>query len=139
VWNWGPEQDNAFLKLKQALVEKPVLAAYRSDIRMRARKALVLSFSKNNRTDSLKPIAYFNRCTTPAEKFYHSFELETLAVVEALKRFSFYLLGLHFTIVTDCAAVGYTFSKRDLISRIARWWLQVQQYDFAQTGYCDAT
>jgi hypothetical protein len=31
VWNWGPEQDNAFLKLKQALVEKPVLAAYRSD------------------------------------------------------------------------------------------------------------
>jgi hypothetical protein len=97
---------------------------------MRARKAWVLSFSKNKRTDSLKPIAYFNRCTTPAEKFYHSFKLETLAVVEALKRFSFYLLELHFTIVTDCAAVGYTFSKRDLIPRIARWWLQVQQYDF---------
>jgi hypothetical protein len=78
---------------------------------MRARKAWVLSFSKNKRTDSLKPIAYFNRCTTPAEKFYHSFELETLAVVEALKRFSFYLLELHFTIVTVGSRI-YLFETR---------------------------
>jgi hypothetical protein len=135
VWNWGPEQDNAFRKLKQALVEKPVSAAYRpdaitevhTDASSQGLGAIILQKQSD---DTLKPIAYFSRCTTPAEKFYHSFELETLAVVEALKRFSFYLLGLHFTIVTDCAAVRYTFSKRDLIPRIARWWLQVQQYDF---------
>lgn len=75
-------------------------------------------------------MAYFSRVTTPAEKVYHSYELETLAVVESLKRFRIYLIGFHFKIVTDCTAVRYTFSKRDLIPRVARWWLRVQEFDF---------
>jgi transposase InsO family protein len=119
VWNWGPEQDNTFLKLKQALVEKPILAAYRpdaitevhTDASSQGLGAIILQKQPD---DTFKPITYFSRCTTPAEKYYHSFELETLAVVEALKQFSFYLLGLHFTIVTDCAAVRYTFPNATL-------------------------
>jgi hypothetical protein len=36
---------------------------------------------------TLKPVAYFSRVTTPAERVSHSYELETIAVVECLKRF----------------------------------------------------
>lgn len=33
-------------------------------------------------------------------------------------------------IITDCSTVRYTFSKRDLVPRIARWWLSIQDLDF---------
>lgn len=41
-----------------------------------------------------------------------------------------YLLGIKFTIVTDCTALRAAFTKRDLVPRVARWWLEVQDYDF---------
>lgn len=41
-----------------------------------------------------------------------------------------YLLGIEFKVITDCTAVRYTFEKRDLIPRIARWWLRIQEYRF---------
>lgn len=59
----------------------------------------------------------------------HSYELETLAVISSLSKFRVYLLGLKFTIVTDCNALRTTMTKRDLIPRIARWWLQFLEYD----------
>nr|XP_012147359.1 PREDICTED: uncharacterized protein LOC105663389 [Megachile rotundata] len=39
----------------------------------------------------LAPIAYFSKATTDTEKKYHSFELETLAIIKALERFHVYL------------------------------------------------
>ncbi|XP_066258249.1 uncharacterized protein [Euwallacea similis] len=33
-------------------------------------------------------------------------------------------------IVTDCSAVRSTFVKKELVARIARWWLAIQEYDF---------
>lgn len=48
----------------------------------------------------------------------------------SLNRFRVYLLGIQFKVITDCNALRTTLTKRDLIPRIARWWLQVQDYDF---------
>lgn len=42
--------------------------------------------------------------TTDAERKYSSYELETLAVIEALKKFRVYL-GKTFKIVIDCSAL----------------------------------
>lgn len=39
------------------------------------------------------------------------------------------MLGLKFKIVTDCNALRTTLTKRDLIRRIARWWVRLQEYD----------
>jgi len=51
-------------------------------------------------------IIYFSRQTRPTEhERCHSFEIETLAVVESVKRFRRYLFGKHFSIITDCSAV----------------------------------
>nr|XP_053601985.1 uncharacterized protein LOC128670385 [Plodia interpunctella] len=70
------------------------------------------------------------RQTTPEERHLHSYELETLAVVCSLQKFRVYLIGLHFKIFTDCAALRTTLTKRGLIPRIARWWLQMCEYTF---------
>jgi hypothetical protein len=77
-----------------------------------------------------KVVAYFSRCTTNCEQKYHSFELETLAIVEAVKRFRQYLWGRSFEIVTDCAAVRHTFAKSEMNARVGRWILELGQYNY---------
>lgn len=77
-----------------------------------------------------RPIAYFSRKTSMEEQKYHAYELETLAVIASLHRFRVYLLGVKFILVTDCSALRATFTKRDLIPRIARWWMAIQEFNF---------
>lgn len=50
------------------------------------------------------PVYYMSKKTMPNQKNDSSYELEVLVVVEALKKFSVYLLGQHFKIATDCNA-----------------------------------
>lgn len=75
-------------------------------------------------------VSYFSRATTEMESKYHSYELEALAVVETLQRFKYYLLNKHFVVFTDCNSLKLSHSKRDLIPRIARWWLKIQEFSF---------
>lgn len=75
-------------------------------------------------------VAYCSRQTTADQCCYYSYELETMAVVFAFRYFRVYLLGIQFTVVTDCNAVRSTLAKRDLLPRIGRWWLEVQEYTF---------
>ncbi|GFU31766.1 transposon Tf2-8 polyprotein [Trichonephila clavipes] len=58
------------------------------------------------------------------------FELEVLAVVEALKKFRIYVLGTSFKIITDCDALVKTLSKKELNPRIARWALYLQEFNY---------
>lgn len=50
-------------------------------------------------------------------------------MVASLNKFTVYLLGIKFKIVTDCSALRTTLTKRDLVPRIARWWIQFQEFD----------
>nr|CAI5866723.1 unnamed protein product [Callosobruchus analis] len=68
--------------------------------------------------------------TTNAEKNYHSFELELLAIVRSLEKFRYYLIGREFTIFTDCNAVKNAWNKQSIIPRIARWILSLQDFSF---------
>ena len=78
----------------------------------------------------LKPVFYFSKRCSDLEAKYHSYELEVLAIVEALERFRVYLIGKFFYVVTDCSAVTTTRLKKALWPRIARWWLKLQKFDF---------
>jgi len=75
------------------------------------------------------PIFYFSRKTTEVESRYHSYELETLTIVYTLRRFRIYLQGIPFKIVTDCNTLVMTLHKKDINPRIARWALELQNYD----------
>ncbi|GBL89085.1 hypothetical protein AVEN_255222-1 [Araneus ventricosus] len=77
----------------------------------------------------LHPIYYMSKKTSPAEEKYDIYELE-VAIITALKKFRVYLLGQHFKIVTDCSAFQKSMHKKDLITRIARWALQLQEFDY---------
>lgn len=134
TWRWGDVEQKAFDDLKQLLVTKPVLALYDGEAETElhcdaSSQGLAGILQQRQATGDLKPVAFFSRVTSPQESVYHSYELETLAVVEAVKRFRVYLVGVHFKVVTDCAAVRATMAKRDIATRIARWWMSLQGYD----------
>lgn len=57
------------------------------------------------------PISYFSKTASSAESKYHSFELETLAIIYALRRFRTYLEGMPFKIITDCNSLTMTLEK----------------------------
>lgn len=75
-------------------------------------------------------MAYFSKKASEDESKLLSFELEALAVVYALERFSVYLDRLPFTLVTDCAALAQTLKKKDVNKRIARWALAFEGYNY---------
>jgi len=78
----------------------------------------------------LKPVSYFSHRTIGAKSKYHSFELECLAAIYAIKRFHIYLFGRPFKLVTDCDSFRLTLNKHIVNPRIARWAIFLQRYDF---------
>ncbi|KYB29884.1 hypothetical protein TcasGA2_TC031567 [Tribolium castaneum] len=134
-WKWDTEEELAFERLKEILTSRPVLSIYdptavtelHTDASSLGVAGILLQYQTDGR---LHPIAYYSRQTNEHERHYHSFELETLAVVESVKKFRIYLLDLEFTIVTDCNELKATSNKSQLIPRIARWWLQLLEFRF---------
>lgn len=73
---------------------------------------------------------HFSKRITDIESRYHSYELETLSIVYALRRFRVYLIGIKFKIVTDCLSLTLTLNKKFLNPRIHRWALEMQSFDY---------
>ncbi|CAK9829656.1 Transposon Tf2-8 polyprotein [Anthophora retusa] len=133
-WKWGDEQEEARKYILKKLCTKPLLVIFdptrETELHTDA-SSLGYGAILFQRVDGdLRVVAYFSRRTTTEESRYHSYELETLAIVNALKYFRVYLLGLNFKIITDCNAVKATGTKKDLIPRVARWWIFLQDYTF---------
>lgn len=135
VFEFGQQQMNAFETLKKKLIEAPILSIYNPedptelhcDASSQGFGAVLLQRKADNR---FHPIFYFSKKTTEVEARYHSYELETLAIIYALKRFRIYLQGVPFKIVTDCNALVMTLNKQIVNPRIARWALELQNYDY---------
>ncbi|CAH2218043.1 jg26686 [Pararge aegeria aegeria] len=133
-WQWGQAEVQSFETIKKLLSDRPILALYdhnaETQLHTDASKLGVAGILLQRKgTDLWQPVAYFSRQTSADEMKLHSFELETLAVISSLNKFRTYLIGVKFTIVTDCNALRATFTKKDLIPRISRWWIQFLEFD----------
>lgn len=68
--------------------------------------------------------------TTEAESHYHSSRLELYAIVWTLRRLQPYLLGLEFTVVTDCQVLIYLTENKSIKHQVARWLDELQEFNF---------
>ncbi len=73
-------------------------------------------------------VAYASRTLSQAESNY-SVTQETLAVVWALKHFRNIIRGYPITVFTQHAAVTELFKGKNLIGRLARWYLTIQEFN----------
>lgn len=135
-WKWSESEESAFLTLKGELVKRPILSFYdpefETQLHTDASKIGVagILMQRPNKESPFGAVAYYSRQTSPEESKLTSYDLETLAVVTSLQRFRVYLLGISFTIVTDCNSLRATFEKKDTLPRVARWWNVIQEFDF---------
>ncbi|GKG13324.1 reverse transcriptase domain-containing protein, partial [Tanacetum coccineum] len=67
---------------------------------------------------------------TEAESNYTTTEKEMLAVVYAFKKFRSYLIMNKSVVYTDHSALKYLFNKKGAKSRLLRWVLLLQEFDF---------
>lgn len=70
---------------------------------------------------SCRPAGFMSKRFTAAQRNYRTYEQETLAMIEALAKWSDKLLGRKFTIVTDHKALEFFDSQKNLTPRQTRW------------------
>lgn len=131
---WTDKHREVHKKIVKILTSAPVLTIFNPEIPIELHTdassdgyGAILIQRDNNIP---RVVAYFSRRTTDTESRYHSYELETLAVVRAVENFRHYLYGQHFTVFTDCNSVKASKAKVDLSPRVHRWWAYLQSYDF---------
>jgi len=87
----------------------------------------VLSQVQNNKE---KIISFYSALHNAAEKNYSTTEQELLAIVSAIRHFRHYLTESEFLLRTDHKAQIYLTKSKDNNSRLFRWALALQEYQF---------
>ena len=146
---WDPCCDAAFQDLKNRLCSPPILAYpdffqpfHLHTDASKSALGYVLGQSING---SERVVAYGGRELNLAETRYSTTEREALAVVDGIKRYQPYLSCNKFYVHTDHSSLSWLMKVKDPTGRLARWALQLQQYDFqiihrpgVQNGAADA-
>ena len=132
---WGPEQDAAFIKVKELLTSAPVLHFLRFHkpfiIHVDASDCGVGAFlAQKDDNGELAIIAYFSKRFTSSQQHYSATQKECLAVVLAVTHWRPYIWGRHFVCVTDHSALRYLYSMQDTSNMLTRWAIALQSYDF---------
>ncbi|XP_044715552.1 uncharacterized protein HRG_10733 [Hirsutella rhossiliensis] len=133
----GPEQREAFDQLKRLAIEAPVLAFFRPELPTRletdaSRNATAGVLWQEQPDQTWKPVGFFSKTMTPAERAYPIQDRELLAVVQSLEHFYPELLGQKFDVITDHEALVHFSTKRLLSVRQIRWSDFLAQFDIQQ-------
>ena len=131
---WDSPQEIAFKECKRILTTPPILQypdfskefLLTTDASM---YALGSTLSQGEIGKDL-PISYASRTLNQAETHYSTIERELLSIVWSVKHFRPYLYGRKFKIITDHRPLTYLFSIKDPGSRLIRWRLKLEEFDY---------
>ena len=76
------------------------------------------------------PIAYASKKLLPRERIYSVIEKECLGIILGVEKFSKYLYGVEFLLVTDHKPSSYMQTAPVLNPRIMHWAMKLQSYRF---------
>ncbi|GFX01296.1 retrovirus-related Pol polyprotein from transposon 17.6 [Trichonephila clavipes] len=130
---WTVYCNNAFNKLKDALITAPILPYLEIGKQFILDKdashesiGAVLSQEINGQEPV---IANFSKCLSKPERNYCVTRKELLAIVKAVEHFHPYLYGRRFLLRTDHASLTWLLNFKNSEGQIARWIQRLQKYD----------
>jgi hypothetical protein len=134
-FSWGPEQQNAFDELKPAISQPPVLrwADFSKTIILQTDvSGVALGVVLSQEVDGYRqPIAYVSRTLTAQErKASSAYELECLAVLFGIEKFSQYLEHTEFLLETDNRELSSLLSHPRQLGKIGHWVVRISSLKF---------
>ncbi|CAH8624674.1 unnamed protein product [Dicrocoelium dendriticum] len=140
TWNWTPECQTVFERVKSLLASDLLLTHFdpsREIVLATDASSLGIGavVSHTFPDGSQKAIAHAARTLTKAERNYSQIEKEALAIVFAVKKFHKMLYGRRFKLLTDHKPLLAIFGSKKGIpaytaNRLQRWALTLLGYDF---------
>ena len=136
AWRWAEREQEAFMKIKNSLLDNATLAYYEVGAETEAvvdaspvGLGAVLTQKKRN---GHRPVMYISRSLSPVEQRYSQTEREALAICWACERLRMYLAGARFKVVTDHKRLEAIFSNSNSKPpvRIEGWSMYLQEFDF---------
>lgn len=145
-WSWTEKEETAFQKMKQVITEetKP-RAFFRRDCETSlitdaspwAIGAVLAQRQKDETTGQMKTvtIACASKSLTATERRYYQTHRELLAIVWAVEKFTFFLIGTKFTVMTDHDPLQEILlrskaSNKRMATRFEGWSMRLAPYDF---------
>ena len=134
VFYWGPEQQTAFDNLKKAIIEAPILVHFDNslpiEIHVDGSLQGVGGVLYHLIDGELRPFCFQSWLLHESEKKFSSPEIECLAIIKITIKCEEFLIGKHFTIVTDCISLKWLNEKKSVNKRIMRWALHLQNFNY---------
>lgn len=132
---WDDVKEKAFCSLKEALTNRPVLAApdynrtfiVQCDASDRGVGAVLCQLDERGRE---RPILFISRKLTGREQTYSASEKECACLVWAIQKLSCYLAGSRFVVETDHCPLTWLQQMSSKNGRLLRWSLTLQPYNF---------
>jgi ribonuclease HI len=136
-WSWETQHQKAFEELKTRVTTEPILAhpvltdpfELKVDTSGFAMGAVLLQRKEDGKKH---PIAYFSKTLSTAEQNYNVYDLELLAIVNALDHWRPYLAGSPHKIIiySDHQNLLYWKEPHKISRRVAREVLMLLEYNF---------
>ncbi|GBG45101.1 hypothetical protein CBR_g78561, partial [Chara braunii] len=134
IWKWDKECTSAMKKLKQALIEYPVLKV--ADLSLPfvvttdASQYGIGAVLRQDDGNGYRPVEFMS-ARMPSEKVATStYERELYALKQALDHWKHYLLGRHFKVYSDHETLRWLKTHAKMTPKLTRWAAEIDQYDF---------
>lgn len=135
-WQWTKECQEAFEKLKDLLLNAPVLGQpdytlpfeLSTDASVRGVGGCLEQVQEHDGSPRKVVICFISRQLNAAEEKYSTPQLECLAVVWALEKLHVFLDGVNFIVWTDAGAMKSLMDMQSPSRHMLRWQLAVQEY-----------
>ncbi len=133
-FEWNSTCQQCFENLRSSLMQAPILKLFDprdvTELHTDACSTGIGGMLLQRKGDQPWQLVYcVSRRTNPQEK-YQSSRLELIAAVWSAKRLRSFLLGVDFVLVTDCSAITYLNTQRDLKPQVARWAEQLSEFTY---------
>ena len=133
-FRWDADCEGAFKKLRDALVDYPILAypdfTQPFVLTTDASGTGIGAVLSQGQGKQEKVVAFASRTLNKAERNYSATERECLGIVWATEHFEYYLLGAPFVIQTDHDPLTYLRAVPQPHGRLARWILKLEQFEY---------